>query len=61
MMFWSALSTIGYILLVTIPISKPGVLYFAVFLTVAAIAPSIATTISWTGGVRNFPLCHLTE
>jgi len=48
-MFWSGLSSIGYIIFLTVPITKPGVLYFAVFLTVASIAPGIATTIAWVG------------
>jgi nitrate/nitrite transporter NarK len=49
MFFWSTLSTIGYIIFLTVPITKPGPLYFAVFLTVASIAPCIATTIVWSG------------
>lgn len=49
MMFWSALASIGYIILIATPITKPGVLYFAVFLTVSSIAPGIATTIAWVG------------
>lgn len=50
MMFWATLNTIGYIILSTVPITKPGVLYFAVFLTVASTAPQIASTIAWAGG-----------
>nr|AOR51673.1 MFS transporter [Phaffia rhodozyma] len=52
MMFWSSLALIGYIILVTVPIHHPGVLYFAIFLTVASIAPQIAITITWTS--NNF-------
>lgn len=47
MFFWSSLATIAYIIFITVPITKPGVLYFAVFLSVASIAPCIATTIVW--------------
>ena len=45
----SAIACVGYIILLTVPISQPGVLYFAVFLTTAAVGPLIATTIAWTG------------
>lgn len=48
-MFWTFMAIIGYICFLTIPISKPGGLYFACFLTVGAIAPCIATVITWSG------------
>ncbi|KAL7409434.1 transporter [Mrakia frigida] len=50
LMFWSALASVGYIILLTVPISSPGVLYFAIFLTVGSIAPGIACNIAWVGG-----------
>lgn len=48
-MFWSAVATIGYVLLMVLPKSVPGVHYFALFIATAGAAPMIATTISWTG------------
>ncbi|KAK4688579.1 MFS transporter, ACS family, pantothenate transporter, partial [Tremellales sp. Uapishka_1] len=48
MMFWSAMAAIGYLLFLTVPFKNTGVLYFAVFLTTASIAPCIATTITWS-------------
>jgi hypothetical protein len=45
----SLVAVIGYAILLGINVKKnPGVAYFAVFLTVAATGPLIATTISWT-------------
>lgn len=49
MIFWSALASIGYIILIATPVTTPGVLYSAVFLTVSSIAFGIATTIAWVG------------
>lgn len=49
LMFWSAVCALGYILLMVLPRSVPGVHYFAVFIATAGAAPMIATTISWTG------------
>lgn len=49
LMFWSAIAMIGFIILLAVPISQPGVLYFAVFLAVMSVGPLIATCISWTG------------
>jgi hypothetical protein len=49
-MFWSAIATLGYVLLMALPSGKvPGVHYFALFIATAGAAPMIATTISWTG------------
>jgi hypothetical protein len=48
-MFWSAIATLGYVLLMVLPRSVPGVHYFALFIATAGAAPMIATTISWTG------------
>lgn len=48
-MFWSTICALGYILLMVLPRSVPGVHYFAVFIATAGAAPMIATTISWTG------------
>lgn len=48
-MFWSAIATLGYVLLMALPRSVPGVQYFALFIATAGAAPMIATTISWTG------------
>jgi hypothetical protein len=48
LMFWSLVCCIGYAILLAVPISKPGVQYFAVFITTMAVGPLIATTISWT-------------
>ena len=45
----SFIACIGYIMLMTVPFSVPGVLYFAVFITAAAVGPLIGTTIAWTG------------
>ncbi|GHJ88189.1 hypothetical protein NliqN6_4591 [Naganishia liquefaciens] len=50
LIFWSFMAVIGYILLITIPLSRPGGLYFAVFLTIGSIAPCIATTIVFAAG-----------
>ncbi|GAA6062195.1 hypothetical protein JCM10212_006476 [Sporobolomyces blumeae] len=48
--FWMSWVVIGYaIILGNDPIAKPGVSYFALFLTVGGVAPSIACTISWLG------------
>lgn len=49
LMFWSAVATIGYILLMVLPRGVPGVHYFALFIATAGAAPMIATTITWTG------------
>jgi hypothetical protein len=49
LMFWSAIATLGYVLLMVLPRSVPGVHYFALFIATAGAAPMIATTISWTG------------
>lgn len=50
LMFWSAIATLGYVLLMALPSGKvPGVHYFALFIATAGAAPMIATTISWTG------------
>lgn len=59
-MFWSAIATLGYILLMVLPRSVPGVHYFALFIATAGAAPMIATTISWTGntwGNGNHCVC----
>jgi hypothetical protein len=45
LMGWSLLGIVGYILLITIPLSRSGGLYFAVFLTIGSAAPCVATTI----------------
>lgn len=50
LIFWSFMAVVGYILLITIPLSRPGGLYFAVFLTIGSIAPCIATTIVFAAG-----------
>ncbi|KAJ9106423.1 hypothetical protein QFC21_001569 [Naganishia friedmannii] len=50
LMFWSVMGVIGYILLITIPRSHPGALYFAVFLTIGSAAPCTATTIVFAAG-----------
>jgi sugar phosphate permease len=47
---WMLLVAVGYIILITTdPVSKPGVSYFAIFLTVAGTCPCSAITISWMG------------
>ena len=44
------MAVVGYIiLLANNPTAKPGVSYFAIFLCVSGIAPSIPSTISWAG------------
>ncbi|KAJ9126895.1 hypothetical protein QFC24_001931 [Naganishia onofrii] len=50
LMFWSVIGVIGYILLITIPRTHPGALYFAVFLTIGSAAPCTATTIVFAAG-----------
>ncbi|KAJ9094655.1 hypothetical protein QFC19_007868 [Naganishia cerealis] len=50
LMFWSFMGVVGYILLITIPFSRPGALYFAVFLTIGSAAPCTATTIVFAAG-----------
>ncbi|ODO02987.1 hypothetical protein I350_05831 [Cryptococcus amylolentus CBS 6273] len=50
LMGWSLVGAIGYLMLLTIPIRYPGALYFAVFVSSAAVGPLIATTISWCQG-----------
>ncbi|GAA5943177.1 uncharacterized protein JCM15063_005226 [Sporobolomyces koalae] len=46
--FWMTIVVIGYAILLSInPLKKPGVAYFALFLCVGGVAPSIACTISW--------------
>ncbi|GAA6013507.1 hypothetical protein JCM11491_006104 [Sporobolomyces phaffii] len=46
--FWMSLVVIGYAILLAVnPLQKPGVAYFALFLCVGGVAPSIACTISW--------------
>jgi hypothetical protein len=42
LMFWSLVCCIGYAILLAVPISKPGVQYFAVFITTMAVGPLIA-------------------
>ncbi|EIW68677.1 hypothetical protein TREMEDRAFT_44495 [Tremella mesenterica DSM 1558] len=49
LMFWSVIAIIGYVILLSVSFDKPGVLYFAVFVTTTAVGPLIATTIAWTG------------
>ena len=50
LMFWSAIATLGYVLLMALPSGKvPGVHYFALFIATAGAAPMIATTIAWVG------------
>ncbi|KAL0243529.1 hypothetical protein I308_105495 [Cryptococcus tetragattii IND107] len=49
LMGWSLVGAIGYLLLLTVPIRYPGALYFAVYVSSAAVGPLIATTIAWTG------------
>lgn len=49
LMFWSFIAIIGYVLLLTIPLKHSGALYFAVFVTIGAIAPALAGTIVWAG------------
>lgn len=47
---WMALTAVGYIILISINSSeKPGVAYFALFLTVGAVSPGISNTITFTG------------
>ncbi|WVQ76646.1 hypothetical protein IAR50_006320 [Cryptococcus sp. DSM 104548] len=50
LMGWSLVGALGYLMLLTIPIRYPGALYFAVFVSSAAVGPLIATTISWCQG-----------
>ncbi|CEQ40426.1 SPOSA6832_02025 [Sporobolomyces salmonicolor] len=48
--FWMTIVVIGYAILCSInPVEKPGVAYFAVFLCVCGVAPSISNTITWAG------------
>ena len=45
----STIGLIGYAILLGLPVKgHAGVLYFAVFLTVASVGPLIGTTIAWT-------------
>jgi hypothetical protein len=43
----SSIACVGYIIFLSVKINRPGVLYFASFLTVGSIAPCIATSLSW--------------
>ncbi|GAA5907591.1 uncharacterized protein JCM6883_001827 [Sporobolomyces salmoneus] len=48
--FWMGVTVIGYAILLAVnPIDYPGVAYFALFLCVSGVAPSIPCTISWLG------------
>jgi MFS family permease len=46
-LFTTSLAIIGYIILLTAPISKPGVSYFGTILAAAGIYPSCAIVLSW--------------
>ena len=41
LIFWGTICVIGYAILLAVDLSQPGVLYFAVFLTVSATGPMI--------------------
>ena len=48
---WMLLTAVGYVILIaTDPVAKPGVSYFALFLTVTGASPCISNTIAWSGG-----------
>ncbi|GAA5847715.1 hypothetical protein JCM3766R1_000741 [Sporobolomyces carnicolor] len=48
--FWMTVTVIGYAILLGInPREKPGVAYFALFLCVGGVSPSIPCTIAWLG------------
>lgn len=48
--FWMTIAVVGYAILLAInPVKQPGVAYFALFLCVGGVSPSIACTISWLG------------
>lgn len=49
LIFWSFICALGYVLLMVLPLNRPGAHYFAVFVAAAGAGPMIATTISWTG------------
>lgn len=48
--FWMTVTVIGYAILLGInPRERPGVAYFALFLCVGGVSPSIPCTIAWLG------------